>query len=88
LATLAAGVAAVVLSIVEWRECPLVTMTAVSASMLLLFVAEDEWNLVGGDVALAWYAGSTAALIFFCTRWFAFTRRRATQTQAIDERVP
>ncbi|HUF54553.1 MAG TPA: hypothetical protein VMR52_12390 [Dehalococcoidia bacterium] len=75
LATLAAGLAAVVLSIVEWREWPLVTMSAVSASMLLFIIAEDEWNLVGGDVALAWYVGSTAVLIFFCARWFAFTRR-------------
>lgn len=88
LATLAAGLAAVALSIVEWREWPLVTMSAVSASMLLIFIAEHEWELVGRDVALAWYVGSTAVLIFFCARWFAFTRRRATQTQATDDRGP
>lgn len=88
LATLAAGLAAVVLSIVEWREWPLPSMSAVSASTLLIFIAEDEWKLVGGDVALTWYVGSTALLVFLCVRWFAFTRRRATQTQETDERGP
>lgn len=88
LVTLAAGLAAVVLSIVEWRVWPLVTMSAVSASMLLIFIAEDEWKLVGGDVALSWYVGSTAFLVFLCVRWFAFTRRRAMRTQETDKRGP
>jgi hypothetical protein len=88
LATLVAGIVAVVLSIVEWRQWALVTMSAVSASMLLVFIAEDEWKLVGGDVALTWYVGSTALMVFLCLRWFAFTRRRATQTQETDGRGP
>lgn len=86
LATLAAGLAAVVLSIVEWRVWPLVIMSAASASMLFIFIAEDEWKLVRGDVVLAWYVGSTALLVFLCVRWFAVTRRRATRTQVTDTR--
>ena len=85
LATLAAGLAAVVLSIIEWREWPLMTMSAASISILLMFIAEDEWKLVGGDVALTWYIGATAILVFLCIRWFALTRRRAIQTQETDE---
>jgi len=88
LATLAVGLAAVVLSVVQWREWPLLTMSAISASILLVFRAEEEWKLVGKGVALAWFVVSTAVLIFFCARWFAFTRRRATQTQKTDERGP
>jgi len=88
LATLAAGLAAVVLSIIEWRVWPLLTMSVVSASILLVFFAEDEWKLVGGDAARTWYAGSTMLLVFLCVRWFAFTRRQATQTQETDKREP
>jgi hypothetical protein len=29
-----------------------------------MFLAEDEWKLVGGDVARTWYVGSTALLVF------------------------
>jgi hypothetical protein len=86
MATLAVGLAGVVLSLAQWREWPLLTMSAITASILLVFLAEDEWKLVGKDVALAWYVGSTAVLILFCARWFAFTRRRATQMQETDER--
>lgn len=86
MATLAIGLAGVVLSLAQWREWPLLTMSAITASILLVFLAEDEWKLVGKGVALAWYVGSTAVLIFFCARWFAFTRRRATQMQETDER--
>ena len=78
MATLAAGLAAVVLSVVQWREWPLLAMSTISASILLVFLAEDKWQLVGKGVALAWYVGSTAVLIFFCARWFIFTRRRAS----------
>jgi len=85
LATLAAGLAAAVLSIVERREWPLMSMTAASTSMLLIFIAEDEWKLVSGDIALTWYVGATAILVFLCVRWFAFTRRRATQTPETGE---
>ena len=70
MATLAAGLAAVVLSIIEWREWLLMTMSAASASMLLIFVAEDEWKLVGEDVVLIWYVGVTAILVFLCVRWY------------------
>ncbi len=88
LAMLAAGIVAVVLSIVEWREWPLPAMSAVSASMLLTLLAEIEWKLIGSSVALAWYIGSTALLVFFCVRWFAFTRRRAAQTPATGRLGP
>ena len=88
LATLAAGLAAVVLSIIEWREWPLITMSAASISMLLMFFAEDEWKIVGGNFALAWYIFATSVLLFFCVRWFALTRRRGMQTQETDARGP
>lgn len=88
IATLAVGPVAVVLSILEWRQWPLVTMSAVSASMLLVYIAEEAWQLVGGDVAIIWFVGSTALMVFLCLRWFAFTRRRATQMQETDERGP
>jgi hypothetical protein len=88
MATLAVGLAGVVLAVVQWREWPLLTMSAISASILLVSLAEDEWKVIGKGVALAWYVGSAAILIFFCARWFAFTRRRATQTQETVERGP
>lgn len=78
-AVLAAGLAAVVLSIVEWREWPLMTMSAASISLVLIFLAENEWKLVGEDFANAWYFCATAILVFLCVRWFALTRRRARQ---------
>src|SRR6266853_385543 len=86
LATLAAGLAAIVLSVIEWRVWPLVTMSAASVSMLLALLAENEWKLVGGDVARIWYIGLTALLVFLCVRWFAFTRRRATRTEETDKK--
>jgi len=86
LATLAAGLAAIVLSVIEWRVWPLVTMSAASVSMLLVLLAENEWKLVGGDVARIWYIGLTALLVFLCVRWFAFTRRRATRTEETDKK--
>ncbi|MFZ1989777.1 MAG: hypothetical protein WAW96_08390, partial [Alphaproteobacteria bacterium] len=76
LAMLAAGLVAVVLSIIEWRTWPLVTMSAVVVSMLLMLIAEVEWKLVSEDVSRAWYIGSTALLVFLCARWFAFARKR------------
>lgn len=88
LATLAAGLAAVVLSIVEWREWHLMTMSAASISMVLIFLAEDEWKLVGRDFAFTWYVCATAFLVFLCVRWFALTRRRARQAQETDEQGP
>jgi hypothetical protein len=78
--TLAAALAAMVLSVVHWREWPLLIMTAISGSMLLVFFAQDKWKL-GEGVGLAWFAGCATALVFFCARWFAFTRRRTTQAQ-------
>jgi hypothetical protein len=87
LAMLVAGLVAVVLSIVEWREWPLVMMSAVSLSLLLIFIAENEWKLVSRDIVLAWYVGSIAVLVFLCFRWFAFTRRRAKRTQETDQSI-
>lgn len=88
LATLAAGLTAVVFSIIEWREWPLMTMSVASASILLMFIAEDEWKLVDGDIALTWYIGATAILVFLCIRWFTLTRRRTIQTQETNEQRP
>jgi hypothetical protein len=80
LATLAVGGIALVLSIIEWSIWPLKTMSLLIASLLLLFLAWEEWNVVGANVVFAWYGISTAILVGFCVRWFAFARRRALST--------
>jgi hypothetical protein len=74
--TLAAALAAMVLSVIHWREWPLLIMTALSGSIPLVLFAQDKWKL-GEGVVLSWFAGCAAILVFFCVRWFAFTRRRA-----------
>ncbi len=86
MSTLAAGLAAVVLSIIKWREWPLMTMSAASISLFLVILAVVEWEVVGEIFMAVWYVLVTAFMVFFCVRWFAFARRRATQTQATDER--
>jgi hypothetical protein len=68
-ATLFAAIAAFVVSILEWREFPLVIMMGTSASMLFVSLAVDY-------VEPYWYVGGTAILVAFCIRWFAFARRR------------
>jgi hypothetical protein len=88
LATLVAVLTAVVLSVIQWREWPLLTMSAITASMLPVLLAEDEGTVITQRVALAWHVGSAAVLIFLCARWFAVTRRRGTPTQEIDQRGP
>jgi hypothetical protein len=81
MATLLVGLVAVVLSIVLWREWPLLLMSAIIGSMLLVFLVAEEKTLDESGVVTAGYFGATAVLIFLCARWFAFTRRRAMQTQ-------
>ncbi len=88
LTAVAAGVVGLVLSVVHWREWPLLLMSAVVASMILAFLAKEEWNLVGEGFVDAWCTCATAVLIFFCARWFAFTRSRATRAQATGEQGP
>lgn len=75
-ATLFATVAAFVISISEWREWPLVIMTGTIASMLVIFLAVDERGMGSSYVEPVWYVGGSAILVAFCTRWFAFARRR------------
>lgn len=78
--------AALVLSLTNWREWPLLMVWAVNASMLLVFLAEDHWKLVSPNFAIAWYMGSSAVVVFFCIRWFAFARRRnRSDGSRIDE---
>lgn len=76
LASLAAGAVAAVLSIIQWREWPLLLMSAASVSMVLVFLAEDAGN-VNENVALGWFVVATAMLVFLCVRWFGWARRRA-----------
>ena len=86
IATLAVVLAALILSIIQWREWPLLIMLAANASILLLaFLGEDEWKVIGEDVAIAWSAGAIAVLLFFSVRWFAFTRRRLMQMRETEE---
>ncbi len=88
MATLAAGLAGVALSVVQWKEWPLLVMSVITVSILLVFLAVDEWKLVGERVALAWYIASTVVLVFLCVRWFMFVRRRTNQKQGTNERSP
>lgn len=69
---------AFIVSIVEWREWPLLLMTGTLASMMFLFLAVDERGIgMGGSyVEPVWYIGGTAILVAFCIRWFAFARGR------------
>ncbi len=80
----AAGLAAVVLSIIKWREWPLMTMSAASISLFLVIPAVVEWGLVGE----IWYVLVTAFMVFFCVRWFAVTGRRARQVHETDKQKP
>jgi len=79
--TLLAGLAAVVLSIIEWREWPLMAMSAACVSMWLTLDGE-------GEIELAWNVCATAIMVSLCVRWFSFTRRRARQTQEPKEQAP
>jgi hypothetical protein len=75
-----AGVAGIVLSLIEWRrKWLLVTMSAATASQLLLLVYSlDDQKLLGEVPVLVFYVGATALVAVLCVRWFAFTRKRAT----------
>jgi hypothetical protein len=84
MAAIAAGVVGTVLSFMRWREWPLLIMAALSASMVVVFLAEDEWKLVSGRVETAWSVAAAGALVLFCVRWFAFVRRRA---KAVDSKA-
>src|SRR5437016_11730884 len=46
MAALGGGLVGAGLAIMHWREWPLLIMSALSASMLAVFLAEDQWNLV------------------------------------------
>ena len=87
--TLGAGLVAVILSFIERRERPLLAMSATIATMFFFLLAVDWWS-IGEDRVLAqltWYGGSVL-LAFFCVRWFAFARRRATSARATSELIP
>ena len=88
MSTLAAGLAAVVLSIIKWREWPLMTMSAASISLFLVILAGVGWELVGEIFMAVWYVPVTALMVFFCIRWFAVTRRRARQVHETDKQQP
>jgi hypothetical protein len=76
--TLAVGLAAVVLSVVHWREWPLLIMLATIFSMPVVLSVPGELLQA---VVPSWLACSAAVLVFFCVRWFAFARKRAKQAQ-------
>jgi hypothetical protein len=78
-----AGVTGTVLSVVLWREWPLAIMAVASISMLLLFLANDEWKTVSDRTELLGCSVATAILFFFCARWFLFRRQRMKRKQLL-----
>jgi hypothetical protein len=79
-----AGVTGTVLSVVLWREWPLAIMAVASISMLLLFLANDEWKTVSDRTELIGCSVATAILFFFCARWFLFRRQRMKRKQLLS----
>ena len=71
LATLAVGLAGIVLSVVQWREWPLQVMSGLLVSLLLVFLMADEWKVVSGPLARGWYIAATLGVVSLCVRWFA-----------------
>jgi hypothetical protein len=69
MSALVTGVAGVVLSLIHWKEWPLLVMSAIVIPVV--FLAGDEWRLVDGLIVVQ---------AFLCVRGFGFTRRRAPQT--------
>ena len=76
LATLSATIAGFALSILEWREWPLLIMSGTVASMLFLFLVIDERGMGSSEVGASWYVGGTAILFAFCIRRLVTVRRR------------
>ncbi len=78
LIALIAPAVAFIVSVMEWREWPLLIMTGILASMMFVFFAIDKRGLgmEGSYVEPMWYVGGSVILIAFCVRWFAFVRRR------------
>ena len=76
LATLAVGLAGIVLSVVQWREWPLQVMSGLLVSLLLVFLMADEWKVVSGPLARGWYIAATLGVVSLCVRWFAFARNK------------
>jgi hypothetical protein len=68
LAMLSAAIAGFTLSILEWREWPLLVMTGTVASMLFLFLAIDVRGGGGSSVNSIWYVCGTAILFALCMR--------------------
>ena len=69
--------AAIILSIVEWREWPLPIMAGLLIFMTYVFLAIDVRG-AGTDgryVSPMWYILGSTVLLAFCIRWFVFKRR-------------
>lgn len=66
--TLSATIAGFTLSILEWREWPLVVMSGTVVSMLFLFLGIDERGMGSSEVEAIWYIGGTAILFALCIR--------------------
>ena len=69
--------AAIILSIMEWREWPLPIMAGLLIFMTYVFLAIDVrgTGTGGGYVNPMWYILGSAVLLAFCIRWFVFKRR-------------
>ncbi len=71
---LGCGGTGVVLSVICWREWPLLLMSGVFLSLMVAGVMVEHLNEF---IVEMWFIAVIAILIFFCVRWFGFTRRRA-----------
>jgi hypothetical protein len=67
---------AIVISLIHWREWPLLVMSASLVVVLGVHLVEEADAFVGeyGSLALLNAVGIT--MVFFCVRWFTVGRRR------------
>ena len=81
------GAVGLVLAVVHQEERPLLVMSAVSLLMLLAvgLVLADK---LGGFAFRVWLVSSDAILIFYCVRWFRYSRKRTIGSQSADKQGP
>jgi hypothetical protein len=76
LSILGAALAALILTVVEWREWPLVVMMGVLVLMTAAYILVEVPDVGPDKVAQGWYIAGSALLIAFALRRFWIRRRR------------
>jgi hypothetical protein len=81
LSILGAALAALILTVLEWREWPLIVMMGVLVLMTFAYISVEIPELGPDEVAQGWYVVGTAVLVGLCLRWFWIRRRREQECQ-------